>query len=264
MKAITGMTGLKSRGGAKMWTGMGTGAGTEGWARAGVRAGAAVAASLSMAAALSGCQSVQGSSPVTLVRVIDASYNAPAVSVNIGQTAIAADTAGQTITNYAYFPPEASTAYVYPAGARTPSASTTGDFLAGQEHSVYLTDAGAGYTATILTDQDTAPPTGYISVRFLQQAIATGAVDVYFVPSGDTISDAKPVLSDLTVGSVTDYINIPAGSYSVVITPTGVATASYTGTSIAFSAGQVRTMLIMDAQLTTNPPVNVIVGDDLN
>lgn len=236
------MTGSISRGGSKGW----------------------VCAVTGCVAILTGCQSVQGSSPVTMVRVIDASYNAPALNVNVGQTAIAAEIAGQTITNYAFLSPGASTAYVYPAGTKAPSASTTGDFLASQEHSVYLTDSGAGYTATILTDQDTAPPAGNISARFLQQAIATGAVDVYFVPSGDTLSDARPVLSNLTVGSITGYINIPAGTYSVVITPTGVATASYTGTSLQFTAGQVRTVLIMDAQLTTNPPVNVVIGDDLN
>lgn len=215
-------------------------------------------------AILTGCQSVQGTSPVTMVRVIDASYNAPPVGIIVGQTAIAANIGGATITNYAFLAPGPSTAYIYPPKSKTPSASTTGQFLASQEHSVYITDSGAGYTATVLTDQATAPPNGDISVRFLQQAIATGAVDIYFVPSGDTLSDAKPVLSNLTVGSITDYINIPTGTYSVVITPTGVATATYTGTSIQFSAGQVRTMLIMDAQLTTNPPVNVVVGDDLN
>ncbi len=215
-------------------------------------------------AVLTGCQSVQGTSPVTMVRVIDASYNAPPLGITVGQTAIAANIAGQTITHYAFLAPGPSTAYIYPPESKTPSASATGQFLASQEHSVYITDSGAGYTATVLTDQAAAPPTGYISVRFLQQAIATGAVDVYFVPSGDTLSQAKPVLSNLTVGSITDYINIAAGTYSVVITPTGVATASYTGTSVQFTAGQVRTMLIMDAQLTTNPPVNVIFGDDLN
>lgn len=211
-----------------------------------------------------GCQSVQGASPVTLVRVIDASYNAPSVTVTMGSTAIAADIGGQTITNYAFLPPGASTAYIYPGQAKSPSASVAGDFLAGQEHSIYVTDSGTGYAATILTDQVTEPPAGYIAVRFLQQAISTGAVDIYFVPGGDTLSQAKPVETDLNVGSITNYVNIPAGTYSVVITPTGVINATYTGTSIGFTAGQVRTMLIMDAQLTTNPPVNVVVGDDLN
>ena len=214
---------------------------------------------------LSGCQNIQDSTPAqTMVRVIDASYNAPPLGITVGQTAIAANIAGATITNYAFLGPGPSTAYIYPPKSKTPSASATGQFLASQEHSVYITDSGAGYTATVLTDQATAPPTGDISVRFLQQAIATGSVDIYFVPSGDTLSEAKPILTDLTVGSITDYINISTGTYSVVITPTGVATATYTGPSIQFSAGQVRTMLIMDSQLTTNPPVNIVVGDDLN
>lgn len=215
-------------------------------------------------AALTGCQSVQGNSPVTMVRVIDASYNAPTVNVDVGTTTIAANIGEATITNYGFLAPEPSTAYIYPATSRTPTASAIGQFQASQQYSVYLTDSGAGYAATILTDQATAPPAGDIAVRFLQQALATGSVDIYFIPSGDTLADARPVVSNLAVKSIKSYINFPAGTYSVVVTPAGATKASYTGTSIQFSAGQVRTMLIMDAQLTTNPPVNVVIGDDLN
>lgn len=235
-----------------------------GWARLGRDAALGCAATLMAVVALTGCQSVQGSPPVTMVRVVDASYNAPAVNVNLGATAIAAGIAGPSITNYAFLPPEASTAYIYPASSKTPTASAAGEFLASQEYSVYLTDQGAGYAATILTDQVTAPPPNDVSVRFLQQAIATGAVDIYFVPSGATLADARPVVSDLPVESVTAYINLPAGTYSVIVTPAGSGTAAYTGASMQFTAGQVRTLLIVDSRLTTNPPVNVVVGDDLN
>jgi hypothetical protein len=55
-----------------------------------------------------------------------------------------------------------------------------------------------------------------------------------------------------------------AGQYTIVVTPTGVITTPYSSSSITFVAGQVRTALIMDAQLTTNPPVTVVIGDDLN
>lgn len=215
---------------------------------------------------LSGCQNVQGGSmtTTTMVRVIDASYNAPAVNVNVGSTPIATNTAALTITNYAFLPPQNATVYAYPVGTKTATASAVGQFLASQEHSLFLTDSGAGYTATILTDQVTTPPSGYISIRFLQQALSVGPVDVYLVPSTSTLAGSKPLLSNLAVQAVTDYIPVPAGTYTVVVTPTGITTSAYTSTSTTYTAGQVRTMLIMDAQLTTNPPVTVVVGNDLN
>jgi hypothetical protein len=218
-----------------------------------------------LAAALSGCQSVQNSAPSqTLVRVIDASYNAPAVDVKVGTTAIATNIGAATITNYAFLPPEDTTAYVYPTKTTTATASAEGDFLVAQQHSVFITDSGTSYTATILTDQATTAPAGYFSIRFLQQAVHAGAVDIYLVPSTSTLAGSKPLLTDVTPQSVEDYVNVMAGTYTIVVTPTGVLTTPYTDSQITFVAGQVRTALIMDAQLTTNPPVTVVIGDDLD
>jgi len=47
-----------------------------------------------------------------------------------------------------------------------------------------------------------------------------------------------------------------------VITPTGVTTSKYSSPVIALYGGEVRTVLILDTKLTTNPPVNAILTDD--
>lgn len=228
----------------------------------GVRLGGA---GLMALAPLLGCQSVQSSiSSQTQVRVIDASYNAPAINVDVATTPIATNLGPATFTNYAFLPPENATAYVYPVGTTKATTQADGEFLVSQQHSVFITDAGKGYTASILTDQATAAPAGYFSIRFLQQAQKAGAVDIYLVPDGSKLADAKPLFTDAAPQSVEGYANVLAGSYTIVITPTGVTTKPSASASIQFSAGQVRTALIMDAQLTTNPPVTVTVGNDLN
>ena len=50
----------------------------------------------------------------------------------------------------------------------------------------------------------------------------------------------------------------------MVVVPSGATAAKYTSQSIVFTGGQVRTMLIVDQQLLTNPPINVVIGNDLN
>jgi hypothetical protein len=50
----------------------------------------------------------------------------------------------------------------------------------------------------------------------------------------------------------------------MIITPTGVVTPKYTSQSIALTGGEVRTVLIVDTQLTSNPPVAVFVANDIN
>jgi len=214
---------------------------------------------------LSGCQSVENSGPTqTLVRVVDASYNAPGVDVYVASTPIAVDIGAATITNYAYLPPENTTVYVYPSGTKAVGAQVSGEFEVGQQSSVFITDAGTGYTASILADQAVAAPQGYFSIRFLQQAVKTGAVDIYLVPSAGTLAGTKPVASDVKPQTVVNYVNVMAGSYTLVVAPAGQTTIAYTSAMTMFVGGQVRTALIMDAQLTMNPPVTVVVGDDLN
>jgi len=216
---------------------------------------------------LSGCQNIQDSTPAqTMVRVIDASYNAPPVDVKIGTTPIAVNIGAATFTNYAFLPPENATAFVYPTKTTTATASVAGAFEVAQEHSVLITDTSGGYQATLLLDQAANPPAGYVSLRFLQQAVHTGAVDIYLIPSDGTLAGTKPLLSDVATGTVSVYINVEAGSYTLAITPVGDANAKdvYTSQALQFTDGQVRSVLIMDAQLTTSPPVTITIGDDLN
>lgn len=230
------------------------------------RAGGAALIALPLAAILCGCQSVQSSAITqTEVRVIDASYNAPSVNVDVGTTPIAANIGAATFTNYAFLPPENATAYVLPVGASKPTAQAAGEFEVAQMHSVFITDtSNGGYNASILLDQAAAAPAGYFSIRFLQQALNTGAVDIYIVPSGSTLADSKPLFSNVAPGSAEGYSNVMAGSYTIVITPAGSIKTPYSSSQLTFADGQVRTVLIMDAQLTTNPPVTITIGDDLN
>lgn len=225
------------------------------------------AAGLALAAViggLSGCQTVSGSQAVSLVRVIDASYNAPAVDVYVGQAEIAGNIAAAAITNYAILSPGILTTKIDATGTTKPLVTLSGSYLAGQQHSVYITDSGTGFTASVLTDQVTAAPVGDFSVRFLQNADAAGNVDIYLVADGSKFAAATPIASDLAPGQVTSYFNVAAGSYQLVIAPAGSTTASYTGSAVTYVAGQVRTMLIVDQPNVDQEPINVVVGDDVD
>ena len=49
---------------------------------------------------------------------------------------------------------------------------------------------------------------------------------------------------------------------TMVVTPTGLTKPQYTSTPIYFIGSEARTVLIMDTQLTSNPPVQVSMADD--
>ncbi len=227
---------------------------------------AMVCAALVLAVVLSGCENVAGYTQPTLVRVIDASYIAPAVNVTVEGTLIAGNIGQGTITPYGTL--TASNAALIKVTASTGGAtlvSADGTLLAGHQHSILLTDNGAapnGYVVTVLEDQQVQAAGGHSAFRFLNQAPKTGAVDVYMVPSGTKLTDAVPIVTGVAVGATTGYISFPSQTVTMVITPTGLTTPKYTSTAMTLLGGEVRTVLITDTQLTSDPPVQVSMADD--
>ena len=143
--------------------------------------------------------------------------------------------------------------------------ATNGTLLPGRQNSVFLTDnasATNGYTAAVLADQALPAASGHSAFRFLNQAPKTGAVDIYMVPAGTTLANSTPLVTDLAVGGAAGYTSFTSQTVTMVITPTGKTTPQYTSSAMALTGGEVRTVLIMDTQLTRNPPVQVTVADD--
>jgi len=232
------------------------------------RLAVAAAASLAVAIGLSACENVASYTQPSLVRVIDASYIAPAANVTVEGTLIAGNIGQGTITAYGTLPATNDAAIKITASTGgTTLVSTNGTLLAGHQHSVFLTDNGAAptsYEVTILEDQQVAAASGHSAFRFLNQAPKTGAIDVYMIPSGSTMANTIPIVTALPVGSTAGYISFNSQTVTMVITPTGVLTPKYTSAVLALTGGEVRTVLLVDTQLTSNPPVEAFMANDVN
>lgn len=227
---------------------------------------AVAAASLAVALALSACENVATYVQPSLVRVIDASYIAPAVNVKVEGDLLASNIGQGTITPYGTLSANvAAPIDITAATGGTTIVDTSGTLLAGHQHSVFLTDNGAapnGYLVTILEDQQIEAAQGHSAFRFLNQAAKTGAVDVYMVPAGTTLANTIPIVTDLPVGATAGYISFTSQTVTMVITPTGVTTPNYAFTPMVLTGGEARTVLLMDTQLTSNPAVEVTMAID--
>jgi hypothetical protein len=220
---------------------------------------------------LSGCESVAGYSPSSLVRVIDASYNAPALNVTVEGTLLAANVGQGTITLYGTFTPSNNALIkVTSATSGATLTSANGTLTASQSSSVLVTDINAVYQVTVLEDQSTPAPSGHSDFRILNQAPSTGAIDVYFLPgtAPSVFATAKPVITALAVGATSGYVSIPSSTLYMIIAPSGetlstTSTTIYISQPIALVGGEVRTVLVVDPQLQTQP-VQVYVADDVD
>jgi hypothetical protein len=224
------------------------------------------AASLAVALALSACENVATYTQPSLVRVIDASYIAPAINVKVEGDLLASNIGQGTITPYGTLAANvAAPIDITAATGGVTIVDTSGTLLPGHQHSVFLTDNGAapnGYLVTILEDQQIQAAQGHSAFRFLNQAAKTGAVDVYMVPAGTTMANTIPIVTDLPVGGTAGYISFASQTVTMVITPTGLTTPQYAFSPMTLTGGEVRTVLLMDTQLTSNPAVEVTVAID--
>jgi hypothetical protein len=228
---------------------------------------AAAGLSTALALGLSSCTNVAGFSPTSLVRVIDASYIAPAVNFYVENTLFAGNIGQGYISNYGTAKPSpAAQIKVTQATGGATLVAAAATLNAGMQHSVFLTDNGASPTAyivTVLQDQQTPAAAGHSAFRFLNQAPRTGAVDVYMVPGSTTLANTIPLCTALPVGSTCGYVSFASATVTMVITPAGTITPKFTSTSLALSGGEVRTVVIVDSQLTNDPPVQVVIAKDV-
>jgi hypothetical protein len=231
-------------------------------------------ASLAGALALSGCQTVSGSTSVSLLRIIDASYNAAnglGINIYVGGTELASNLALGNITGYAQLKPTNSEVVkVTASSSSTALVSADASLRAGTSQSALISDINATYQITVLEDQATPAPSGHSEFRLLNQAPSTGAVDVYFLSgtSATVYATAKPIITALAVGATSGYVSIPSSTLYMVIAPTGTTLSTtnatiYTSAAFNLVGGEVRTVLIVDPQLVTEP-VQVYVADDVD
>lgn len=221
------------------------------------------------ALALSGCQSVESTSPNSpQVRFVAASPDAPGLDFYLDKTAQVYNLGYNVQTNY--IPVNAGTYTVSAKVDQTTQtlASTTLGVKTAQHYTVLAGNVKAGMQLTALADQNSPAPSGQMDVRLIDQSPSAGAVDVYFVPSGGKLTTSNPVATALTFGANTGYIAIPADTYEIVVLPAGtvpIATtvASYTGAQATYSAGAVETFIIDDnSVVVTTPTLQVTTLND--
>jgi hypothetical protein len=97
-----------------------------------------------------------------------------------------------------------------------------------------------------LSDDNTAPTSGNIKIRVINASPTLGTADVYIVPAGTGITPGSPTFANLAYQSASGYQSLTAGSYEVIFTFAGQASAVIDSNPLSFSAGQIRSVVGLD------------------
>ncbi len=155
-----------------------------------------------------------------MIRAIHLSADAPAVDifVNDGMDAAFSDLAFGQGSDYATLPAGTYDFDVAPAGTSAGDSVLSIEGLALAEGASYTAVAfdtlDNGIKALALMDEVDGLMDGEIRVRPIHAASAVGQVDIWNVPE---MGDPAPLYTDVDFGAVGDYIDLPAGAYTLGI-----------------------------------------------
>jgi hypothetical protein len=228
---------------------------------------AQVLATAALLGLLTGCQNIAGNTSAAQLRIITASPDAPGLDIYASNSAIAYNLGFGTITSYIPIDAATYTITTDSAGTRQVLSTTKATLVDSSQYTDLIGNSSSTLQQLILKDQSQAAPSGQIALRFVDQATRISAVDIYLIPAGEKLVDVVPLVTNITFGVNTGYLNIPTGAYSIVMVPTGTVptsttTATYVGPLVTYSAGSAVTIVLIDQQLVTTPGLQVITAPD--
>lgn len=217
----------------------------------------AVAVSLLLA---TGCEDDDdGTGPVqtVAVRVVNASSGtAGTVNVTAGATDVATGLAFRGATTTCVNVPIGAQTFTFRSGTTT-LATANATLAAGNKYTVILSGTGATPTATVLTDNPTAPATGNAAIRFVNATATAG--DVHATPVGTTTLSAATILTggaNLAAGSATGFLTSPTTNnrFRLTAVNTPGTTRSDTGaTAVTLPADRITTFVFVPAGTPAGP-----------
>jgi Domain of unknown function (DUF4397) len=222
-----------------------------------------------LAGGLAGCQGIAGTQPLTQVRFIDASPDAPALDLYQNSTIGLYNIGFGTVSSYIPVASGGWTHAAYIAGTAQQLAAVHGIFAPGAQYTVLAGNVAAALQMTVLRDQGTPAPAGKVALRFVNQATRAGSVDLYLLPPGAGIAGEVPIATGLAFGSNTPYIDVPSSTYSIVAVAAGSLLMNssapiFTGSQTAYPVGSARTILLIDQQAPASQGLQIITADDFD
>jgi hypothetical protein len=195
------------------------------------------------------------------VRVVHGSPDAPAVEVLVDNASVLDSVAYLDASGYLTVPSGTRNVKVNVYGTTTTVINANVAVAKDAAYTVIATNVVASIEPLVLTDDLTPPAAGNIKLRLVHGAPSVDLVDIYITAPGADISGLSPNLSDVDFKQNSGYLEVPAGSYQVRITPAGSKTVVIDTGALALAAGQIRTGIAVEAAGGGAPFTALLLAD---
>lgn len=193
-----------------------------------------------------------------MVRVLHASYDAPAVDVYVDGSKVLSNVAFKGISAYLPVPAGAHTLAIDAAGTTTTVISTSASVEAGKHYTVAAIDPLASIKFAVFND-DAAPTAGTARLRVVHLSPDAPAVDV--AVAGQAPADA-PVKS-LAFPKASGYLAIPGATYHFQVRAAGTTTVALDLPGVALADGTAYSVFAVGSMKASGAQaLSVVVATD--
>jgi len=176
---------------------------------------------LAAAFVMSACGGGDGNAtPQTRLRVLHASPDAPNVDVYADGAKVLANVPYPALSQYLSLPAGQHRIQVNAAGTTTTVIDVSPTLVANTAYTAIAAGFLANIEPLLATDATTAAPSGQARLRVIHASPDAGPVDV--------LVNGQVVLSNVAFGAISNYLSVPAGTYTVEVNAAGTSTTAIT------------------------------------
>jgi hypothetical protein len=217
---------------------------------------------LVVAALTAACGDDEGTGPeegVARLRMVHADAELAEVDVVVDDIEMASDLSFLNASDYLEL--EAGSRHVVFLTADDTLDQLQVDVAEGVDYTVFPCCSGFP-SSLFLTDDNAASEEGNAKVRVIHFASAP-TVDVFLTAPDTDLEAETPTLVALGRFDASDYLEVASGDYQIRITPAGTQTVLIDGGTQALGPGEVRTVVVVDAE-GGGEPFSLLVLEDAN
>lgn len=195
------------------------------------------------------------------LRVVHASPDAPNVDVLVDGAAVLSNVPFKTASSYLAVQRGTRNLRVRATGTSTVVIDANAALAAGNAYTVIATGRVASIAPLVLEDNLTSPAAGNVRLRLVHGSPTAGNVDIYVTAPSASIASIAPTVANVPFRAASSYLEVPAGTYRVRITPVGTKTVAIDVNDVALAAGQIRTAIAVDAPGGGTPLSAILLAD---
>ena len=203
-----------------------------------------------------------GPAPKSQLRLVHGAPGTAQVVLRRGDvTLVPATTFGAAPAAYVQTDAGAPTLAARLVGGAADLATIAPTLKAGDAYSLLLVKRAAGTALVALADSNGAPAAGKAKLRLVHAAAIAGNVDVYVTAPDADIAAIAPTVAALQPEKASTYQVFDAAARRVRLTTAGTKTVVLDVNNVAFTAGQVKTIVALEAPAGGLPLGSLTIAD---